>query len=103
MTDKTFTGPWRSSRATIADVRGSAIQASLLAPLDLEATLGRNQHLVANGAERLPDQFFIHERPVGFGGVKERDARVNGCADDRAALFAARDRAVAVRSGRPRS
>src|ERR1700730_13298775 len=55
----------------LADVRGSAVQPSLLAPLELEAKLSRNHRVIANRAEGLPDELFIHERPVGFVGGQD--------------------------------
>ena len=79
----------------LPDVRGPAVQTRLLAALELEAELRRNHHLIANRAERFPDELFVRERPVGFGGVEERDATVNGRADDRDAFFPARGRPVA--------
>ena len=60
----------------LPDVRGPAVQPRLLAALELEAELGRNHHLIANRAERFPDELFIRERPVRFGGIEERDAAV---------------------------
>jgi len=78
-----------------AQEKATGVQPGLLSVLDAKSKLGRNHHVIANRAEGLPDELFIHERPVGFGGVKERDAPVNGCADDREAFFAARGRAVA--------
>ena len=70
----------------LPDVRGTAVEPRLLAAVELEAKLGRNHHLIANRAERLADELFVRERPVGFGGIEERDATVNSRADDRNAV-----------------
>ena len=78
----------------LPDVRGPAVEPRLLAALELEAKLGRNHHLIANRAERFPDELFIRERPVGFGGIEERDATVNRRADGRDGFFPARGRPV---------
>src|ERR1700676_1054126 len=43
----------------LADVRGAAVQPSLLASLELEAKLGRNHHSIANRADGLPEELFI--------------------------------------------
>jgi hypothetical protein len=79
----------------LADVCGPAVQTGLLAALELEAELRRNHHLVANRAERFPDELFVRERAVGFSRVEERDASVNRRSDDRDAFFRARGRPVA--------
>jgi len=50
--------------------------------------------LITNWSERFADELFIRERPVRFGGIEERDATVNGRADDRDAFVSARGRPV---------
>jgi hypothetical protein len=67
----------------------------MLAALELETKLGRNHHLIANRAERFPDDLFIRERPVRFGGIEERDAPFDSRADDRDAFLPARGRPIA--------
>ena len=47
------------------------------------------------GTERLADQLFVRERSVGFGRVEERDAALEGRADDGNALGTARRLTVA--------
>ena len=69
-----------------ADVRRSAVESGLLAVLELEPELRRDHDLIANGRERFADELFVRERPVGFGRVEERDAAVDGGANDREAL-----------------
>ena len=40
-------------------------------PLDeVETEFGRDHHLFSHGSERFADEFFVRERPVHFGGVK---------------------------------
>ena len=68
--------------ATSLDVRGPAVQPGLLAAFDLEAELRRDHDAIANRRERFADELFVRERPVHFGGVEERDAAVDGRADE---------------------
>ena len=79
----------------LADVRRPAVEAGLLAVLELESELGGDHDLIANRRERFADEFFVRERPVRFGGVEERDAAINGRADDADPVLRLR--------GRPRS
>ena len=81
----------------LADVLRPAVEAGLLAVLELEAELRRDDDLIANRPERFADELFVRERAVGFGRVEERDARVDGRADERDAVLATR------RRGRSRS
>ena len=37
--------------------------------------------LIADGREGLADEFLVRERPVRFGGIEERDARVHRLTD----------------------
>ena len=74
--------PLQRRLGDLADVRGPAVQAGLLAVLELEAELRRDDDLIANRRERFADELFVRERPVHFGGVEERDAAVDGRADD---------------------
>jgi hypothetical protein len=78
----------------LADVRWTAIEAGLLSVLELEAELGRDHHPIANRLERFADQRLIHERPVRFGRVEERDASVDGRADEADRIISSRSRAV---------
>ena len=55
---------------------GPAVEAGLLAVLELEAELRRDHHLIAHGLERFADELFVRERPVRFGGIEERHATV---------------------------
>ena len=86
--------PLQRCLSHVADVRGTAVEARLLTVLELETELGRNHHLIAERAQRLADQLFVREGPVGFGRVEERHARIDGRPDDRDAGLSIRGRAV---------
>lgn len=66
------------------DVLRTTVEAAELVVLgDVEAELGRDDHLVPHGRERLADDALVEPRPVRLGGVEERHpARVRG-ADER--------------------
>ena len=59
-----------------------------LRAFELEAELGRDHHLIANGRERFADELLVGERTVRLGGVEERDAAVDGRSNDRDAVLA---------------
>ena len=42
--------------------------------VELEPELRRDHHLIADGSERLADEFFVGERSVDFGGIEKGDA-----------------------------
>ena len=68
----------------LPDVLGPAVQARLLpSPLELEAELGRDHHLVADRRQRLAHQLLVGERAVDLGGVEEGDAALDRRADQR--------------------
>ena len=46
------------------------------------------------GCERFPDEVFVRERAVDFGGIEERDAFFVGCANDLDALVPVCGRSV---------
>ena len=79
----------------VADVGGPAVEARLLAVLELEAELRGDDDLIANRSERLSDEFFVRERPVRFCGVEERHARVDRGAHDADAVLTTRRLPVA--------
>ena len=62
------------------DVRRPAIEPRLLAAFELEPELRGDDHLIAERRQRFADEFFVGERPVGFGGVEEGDATVDSAA-----------------------
>src|SRR5207253_3512174 len=70
--------PRRSS--DLADRRAG--DAGAAAHVRDEAELGRDPDPVADGRERLADEFLARERTVDLGRVEERDARVVGRTDD---------------------
>ena len=51
--------------------------------IEVEAELGGDHDLVAEGRERLADQVLVGERPVDFGGVEEGYAALDRRADQR--------------------
>jgi hypothetical protein len=79
----------------IANVRRTAIEACLLAVLELEPEFRRNHHLVANRPERLADQLFVRQWSVRFGRIEERHATVECRPKDREAVFTGCSGAVA--------
>ena len=83
--------PLQRGVGDLADVRRPAVESRLLAVFELEPELRRDDDLIANRRERFADELFVGERPVRFGGVEERDATINGGADDRDAVLARLD------------
>ena len=39
-------------------------------------------YAIANGRQRLTEQFLVRVWPIGFGRIEEGDARIDGCAND---------------------
>ena len=76
-------------------MRRSAVQPRLLPAFELEPELRRDDDLIANGRQRFADEFLVRERPIRFGRVEERDAGIDGCPNDRDAVFATRRLSVA--------
>ena len=56
------------------------------AGFDVEAELGGDDDLVAEGRERFADELFVRVRAVDLGGIEERDALLVGGTDDLDAL-----------------
>ena len=79
--------PLERSLGNRADMLGPAVQARLLhAARDVEAELGGDHHPVTHRAQRFADQAFIGEGAIDFGSVEERDAAIDGGAQQGAAL-----------------
>src|SRR5436190_536820 len=55
----------------------------LLSVLDFDAELGGNHDLSAHGRQRLADELFVGVWTVNFRGIEERDAALDGRADER--------------------
>ena len=55
--------------------------------IELEAELGGDHHLVAEGRQGLAHQFFVGERTVHFRGVEEGDAAFDGRPNQRDLLL----------------
>ena len=60
-----------------------AVETCHLAVLDVEAELGGDRDLIADGLERLADDIFIRVWAIHFGRIEERHTGVDRCADDR--------------------
>ena len=73
----------------LADVRRPAIETRLLAVLDSETELRRDDYMAAHRTERFADEFLVCKGPVYLGRVEERDARIHRGADDGDAVLAA--------------
>src|SRR5258706_8308152 len=54
--------------------------------INVEAELGGDHDLVAEGRQRFPDQGFVGPGTVGLGSIKKGDAEVVGAANDADAL-----------------
>ena len=54
--------------------------------INVNAELGGNHDLVADGRQRFPDQGFVGPRTVDLGRIKQGDAEVVGAANDADAL-----------------
>ena len=65
------------------DVLWPAVQPSLLAVLDLEAEFCGDLYLMAEWSQRFTDEFFIRVRTINFRCIKERDAALDGSANER--------------------
>ena len=61
---------------------------------EVEAELRRDHNLVADGLERLADELLVGERAVELGGVKERNAAIDGRPDQRDHRFLLGERGV---------
>ena len=58
--------------------------------IELEPELGGDDHLLAEGSERLAHQLLVRERAVDLGGVEERDAAFDGRPEERDHLLLVR-------------
>src|SRR5260221_6930601 len=67
------------------DMIGTAVEAAKTLPrnrVDVPAELGGDYHLSAEWRQGFTDEFFVPERAVGFRGVEECDATLDGGTDD---------------------
>ena len=90
--------PSRCERALdgLLDVLGSTVQAARLAVgVELEPELGGDDHLLADGSESFAHELLVCERAVDLRGVEERDAALDGRAQQRDHLLPVCRRAVA--------
>ena len=69
------------------DVLWTAVQPSLLAVHDLEAKFCGDLYLTAEWSQRFTDEFFIRVRTINFRCIKERDAALDGSANQGNALL----------------
>ena len=83
--------------ATSLMCSGRLFEATLLARLriEVEPEFGGDHHLLTERREGFADEFFVRERAVHFGGVKECDAALDGRSDQRDTLLLFDCRAVA--------
>src|SRR3954447_5709353 len=86
--------PLQRSLSDLAHVRRAAVEARLLAVLELESELGRNDHLIADRPKRLADELFVREWSVRFGRIEEGYATFECRPNDRESVFAVASRAV---------
>jgi hypothetical protein len=80
--------PLQRSLSDLADVGRSTVQTRLLPTFKLEPELRRNDDPIANGRHRFAHDLLVGKWPVRFGGIKERDASIDGGANDRDTVFA---------------
>ena len=66
-----------SATSLMCSGRLSRPTARLPVRIELEAELGRDHDLVAEGRERFADELFVRERAIDFGRVEERDAAID--------------------------
>jgi hypothetical protein len=64
-------------------MRGTAVEARLLAALELESELSGNHRLIPNRRQRFADEFLVRERTVRFSGIEERHTAIERRADQR--------------------
>ena len=62
--------------------------------IEVEPELGGDHHLLAEGGEGFPREFFVDERTVDLGGVEERDAAFHGGPEKRCHFLLVLGRAV---------
>jgi hypothetical protein len=71
--------PLQGGVGDLLDVLRAARQARLLAVgVEGEAELGGDDDLIAYGLKGLTDEFLVDERPLHLGGVEQRDAALDG-------------------------
>ena len=63
--------------------------------VELEAEFRGDHDAVANRPERFAYELFVRERAIDLGGIEERDATIDGCAQQRDAVLFVDRRAVA--------
>src|SRR6476619_8152726 len=73
-----------------------AVEPRHLAVLDVEAELGGDRYLIADGLERLTDDILIGIWAVHFGRIEERHTCVDRCANDRDPVRSAQRLSVAL-------
>lgn len=79
------------------DVIRTAVENLLLAVVAQgESELGRDDHLIANGSQRLADNLLVEIRPVDLSDIEESDAAVESCANQLHGLCSISGRAVTV-------
>src|SRR5581483_11701108 len=87
--------PLKRGLGDFFDVLGAAVQASLLAVLDLEAEFCGDCYLITKRRKRFAGEFFVGERTVDFRGVEECDAALDCRANNRNAVLFVNSGAIA--------
>ena len=78
--------PFERGLGDLLDVLGSAVQslpAGTSIRIEVEAELGGDHHLPAEGGEGFADKFFVRERTVDLSGIEECDAAFDGGTEQR--------------------
>ena len=88
--------PLERGLGDLLDVLRAAVHAAAARlRIEVEAELGGDHDLVAEGGEGFADELLVRERAVDFGGVEERDAALDGRPDQRDPVLLVDCRAVA--------
>src|SRR6266571_6673259 len=81
------------------DVLRTAVQPGMALPrlrVDVPAELRGDHHLLPERGQGFADELLVAERPVGFGGVEEGDATLDGGPDDGDSLAPVGRRSIAI-------
>ena len=74
--------PLERGLGDLPDVLRPAVHAALSGrPVDVDAELGGDHHLVADRLQRFADDLFVRVRAIDLGGVEEGDAALEGRPD----------------------
>src|SRR5439155_15882647 len=88
--------PFQRPLDALLDALGPAVLHLVPAGITSDPELGGDHHLSAHRRQRLPDELFVGVRTVDFGGIEERDAALDGRADQRNHRLLVRRETVAL-------